>query len=300
MRGTLRCSVNPARRVSTENHAGTGPARRGRGGGVIGRGVHSSGSSSSCSGSVNSPSSQPGSASGSPPTRSTVGGLAVGGLAVAGFGGGELGLVRRWRTRSGPRGRRGRRWACPRARARGRPRGAPCEPVHARRALDDVEQRRRGHGLEQVPEGAVLDGLHGALDGGAARHEDHGHVEIGLADGAQEREAVHVGHGDVADDDVEALILRERRRLAAVVRDRHAVAGGRERARIAPRGHRLIVDDEHLGFGFFGGDRGQGPERCACRPGCLRTSPASSAASEVPLSASAPPPRRRILGRRFG
>ena len=124
--------------------------------------------------------------------------------------------------------------------------------MHARRALDDVEQRRRRDRLEQVAEGAVLDGLHGALEGGAAGHEDHGHVEVGLANRAQQREPVHVGHGDVADDDVEALVLGQRRGLAAVVRDGDLVAGGRERPRVAARRHRLVVDDQDLGLRLCG------------------------------------------------
>ncbi len=73
-----------------------------------------------------------------------------------------------------------------------------------------------------------------------------GHVEVGLPDGPQEREAVHVGHGDVADDDVEAVPLGQRGRLAPVVRDADLVAGGRQGARVTPGGDRLVVDDQHL------------------------------------------------------
>ena len=87
--------------------------------------------------------------------------------------------------------------------------------VDAHGARHDVQQRFQSDRLEQVAERAVFDRLQRALQRRAAGHEDHRHVEVALADVAQQRQAVHVGHGDVADDHVVALAARQRRSFPA-------------------------------------------------------------------------------------
>ena len=152
-------------------------------------------------------------------------------------------------TRTAPRAPPDRRSASPPAPGPGcRLAPHPRQLVHARpRASTDLHHRVGRDRLDQVAERAVLDRLQRALQRRAAGHEDHRHVEIGLADRAQQRQPVHVGHGDVADDGVEPLRLRQRRRLAPVVATRDLEAGGRQRARIAAGGDRLVIDDHHLG-----------------------------------------------------
>lgn len=57
-------------------------------------------------------------------------------------------------------------------------------------------------GLRRYREGAVLEGLHRAVDGGIAGHEDHRHVEIELPHRLQELDTALAGHLDVRQDDV--------------------------------------------------------------------------------------------------
>ena len=52
----------------------------------------------------------------------------------------------------------------------------PGQPKQLHRALHRPGQGGEGHRLDEVAERPVLDGLHGALDRGAARHEHHGNV----------------------------------------------------------------------------------------------------------------------------
>jgi hypothetical protein len=83
-----------------------------------------------------------------------------------------------------------------------------------------------GDRFDQVAKRAVLDGGQRALQRRAAGHEDHRDVEVGLPDGAQQGQTIHVGHGDVADDGVEAVTLGQHRRLTPVMRDGDLVTGG--------------------------------------------------------------------------
>ena len=57
--------------------------------------------------------------------------------------------------------------------------------------------------LGQVLERAVLERLYRGLDGRRAGDEEHRNVEIALARGAKQLDAVHPRHRDVADDGVE-------------------------------------------------------------------------------------------------
>ena len=68
-----------------------------------------------------------------------------------------------------------------------------------------------------------------------------------LADVAQQRQPVHVGHRDVADDRRRSACCAPAPRLRARRRDGDLVARGGERARVTARGDRLVVDDHHLG-----------------------------------------------------
>ncbi len=147
----------------------------------------------------------------------------------------------------------------PRFEARPIPNLLPVELAHQGRLASDARQlvdadgpphcvhhRVGGDRLDQIAKRAVLDGRQRALQRRAAGHEDHRHVEVGLADGTQQRQAVHVGHGDVADDDVELPPFGQRGRLAPVVRDGHLVAARRQGAGVTPRRDWLVVDDQHL------------------------------------------------------
>ena len=82
-------------------------------------------------------------------------------------------------------------------------------------ARHDLLQLRRRDRFDEVAKHAVFHGADRAFDRGPAGHEHERYVEIVLAHGAQKLESVHLGHRDVADDDVEvSLACRGRGRLA--------------------------------------------------------------------------------------
>jgi hypothetical protein len=115
-------------------------------------------------------------------------------------------------------------------------------PLHDLREQDLQPLRidRLGH----VVVGADLDGLDGGLDSALAGEDDGGDVAVLLLQRAQQVEAVHAGHREVADDDARAEARDLAQRLLAV--------GGRvghESPRAyelgeADTGGGLVLDDE--------------------------------------------------------
>ena len=80
----------------------------------------------------------------------------------------------------------------------------------------------------------------------------------------RQRQPVHVGHRDVADDGVEGPLLGQTGRLTAVMRHGDLETSGGERPRVAPGGDRLVVNDQHLRLSF---NHGALTVRCAARRG---------------------------------
>jgi hypothetical protein len=60
--------------------------------------------------------------------------------------------------------------------------------------------------LEQVTEGAVFYRLNRGVHARLAGHQHDGKVEMALAHFAQERDAVHVRHRDVAEQSIELTL----------------------------------------------------------------------------------------------
>jgi hypothetical protein len=56
------------------------------------------------------------------------------------------------------------------------------QPMQTRGPLDDIHQLLSVNGLHEIPEGGVFNGLDGGLEGGAARHEHDGHVQVPRSD----------------------------------------------------------------------------------------------------------------------
>jgi hypothetical protein len=71
------------------------------------------------------------------------------------------------------------------------------------RLLDDLVDLVAVEGLLQVVEGAELDGLDGRIDGAVGGQQDHREVRLVQGQGAQQADAVEVGHAQVGDHDVE-------------------------------------------------------------------------------------------------
>jgi hypothetical protein len=62
------------------------------------------------------------------------------------------------------------------------------------------------------------------IETGHAGHQNDGHVEIAVADGLQESNAVHTGHVDVAHDHVERDLRQKLRRGLSIAGRGHFVA----------------------------------------------------------------------------
>ena len=63
-------------------------------------------------------------------------------------------------------------------------------------------------GLPEVVVGPSLQGLHGRLDGGMARHHDDRHVGIPVLDEIQQVESVHLRHHEVEEHQVAPVVLQ--------------------------------------------------------------------------------------------
>ena len=138
--------------------------------------------------------------------------------------------------------------------------------VGANTTSDDVGGGGRGraemaqHGIELRARGRLFDGADhadavglshrrggGEKDAVERAHEDHGHLKLALADAADELHAVHLGHLQIGDDDVDGL-------AGAIQDGERLVPGGRlEDAGRAHAGERprqqialvvVVVDDQ--------------------------------------------------------
>ena len=95
----------------------------------------------------------------------------------------------------------------------------------------------------------MLCGLDRGADGSLGGHEDDREGRLQLPEVSHQLEAVHAGHADVTDDDVE--------REAATRLERRGAAGRELAPRVAPAedvgdGERhlvIVIDDEHRSIG---------------------------------------------------
>ena len=87
--------------------------------------------------------------------------------------------------------------------------------------------------------------------GRAGADEDEGELGRGrvVADGAQQRQAVHRRHVDVADDDVDGGGAQHVEGVAAVAGAAHLEAGAAQEVGVDAKGDRAVVDQEHGGAG---------------------------------------------------
>jgi len=103
--------------------------------------------------------------------------------------------------------------------------------------------------LGQVLKRAVLERFDGGLDGRRTSHQQDGHIEIALARAAQELDAVHAGHGDVAHDGIELHLIEQLGGLLAVVRGDDFVARAREHPIEPAQEHGFVVGNENATVG---------------------------------------------------
>ena len=108
-----------------------------------------------------------------------------------------------------------------------------------------LHKNRQVDGLDEVAKGAQLDGACRSLDRGPGSDDHHRHVEIVLAHGAQQLDAGHARHGDVADNGVVALLRDESERGLAVVGGRHREALAREDPLIGAQHGRVVIDHQY-------------------------------------------------------
>ena len=97
--------------------------------------------------------------------------------------------------------------------------------------------------------------------GRAGADEDEGKRDGGrvLADGAQQRQAVHRRHVDVADDDVHGGGVEHVEGVGAVAGAAHLEAGAAQEIGVDAKGHRAVVDQQH------GGARTRAPRAAPAR-----------------------------------
>jgi hypothetical protein len=148
-----------------------------------------------------------------------------------------------------------------------------CQATPVQRAADDVDQLRRRNWLDEIPQGPVFDRFDRALEVGAPRHENERHVEIRGPDLPQQRLAVHVRHGHVADDDVEGGRTRGLDGLLASEGDHDLVPFARQHSLGRPRRHRLVVDYQNtrpLAGGVRAAHRGIVSQRASTAQGSRR------------------------------
>jgi hypothetical protein len=77
------------------------------------------------------------------------------------------------------------------------------QPSRGEAAGDGELQRLGGDGLDQVVLGAALDGADGRSDLVQGRDHYHAHFGVAAAQLSQDRHAVHPGHDQIRDHDVE-------------------------------------------------------------------------------------------------
>ena len=118
--------------------------------------------------------------------------------------------------------------------------------VRPQRQADGVLQDFAGHRLDEIAEGAVVQRAHGALQRRGIGQQDHRHVFVALAHRGQQAEAVELGQGHVADDDVERLVLHQTFGRAPVIGDGDVVPGGGQQTGISARGQWVIVHNQHV------------------------------------------------------
>ena len=99
--------------------------------------------------------------------------------------------------------------------------------------------------LDEVAQCPVLHRLDGALHGRQAGHDDYGHVQIVFANGAEQLQATHPRHRDVADDDVEGPRPEQRGGLVAVVSHLNGIPGRGQGSRVAPGDGRLVIHEQN-------------------------------------------------------
>jgi len=121
----------------------------------------------------------------------------------------------------------------------------------AQQGLDGGDQHRRVHGLGEVPVGTALQAAHGVT----GMHERRGEVEhehgrggrVGL-ELATDVVPVHVGQGDIEDDEVGSFPPDQGEGLGSRGRLEDAVAGMAENAPHHVAAGLVVVDDDEDGF----------------------------------------------------
>ena len=109
------------------------------------------------------------------------------------------------------------------------------------------DQLRRAHRLLQIVEGAELDGLHGGLDRGVPGHDEHFRLRRDVPGRAKQLDAVHLGHLDVQQEQVEAVAPEQLQPGARRRGGRHLVPFFDEHAPDALAHHLFVVHGEHPG-----------------------------------------------------
>ena len=118
------------------------------------------------------------------------------------------------------------------------------QPVKLARSLDRLSQHLGLERLDDVLERAVLDGVGSAVDRRQTGDEHDRQVGVVGADRAQELDARHLGHGDVADHDVDATGRHTLDRFARRQERLDLVAGAAQHALESAQGFRLVIDEQ--------------------------------------------------------
>ncbi len=118
------------------------------------------------------------------------------------------------------------------------------------RVAHQVRKLVRIHRLGDVIVGAHFEGLHRRLHGGIAGHDDDRELRIGLAQARLQFHAVHAGHFDIDERNIELGLLDDLQRLAraAYRPGREPFAGKPLTQRIAH--HQFVVDDQYFALGL--------------------------------------------------
>ena len=108
-------------------------------------------------------------------------------------------------------------------------------------ASHDVQQLRGRGGLDQITKRTVFDGANRALQVGAPGQEDERDVQVLGPDCAEQRQSVHVGHVEIADDRVEASGVPLGDGLSAAAHHRDTVSLPQQEAFGRSRNGGLVV-----------------------------------------------------------
>ena len=117
--------------------------------------------------------------------------------------------------------------------------------LHAHGALDDFHQLLGVDRLQQIAEGAELDGLHGRREMGRACDEDDGQLEAALTHCAEQLHAVDSRQGQVGDERVEGTVFEQRKGDPAVSGQLDGEARGTQYVGEDPAQRRIVVDHQH-------------------------------------------------------